>query len=142
MLLVTMSLLLRRSVTSLITYGSKSQYWFGIPRNVSIDSLTMDVDHISHLLVHESNDTDLWIAYNRVSGARLSAMEHLVPEQMFSTEDNPAHGISAVKAIQIAAAEGQKIWTITQANLSTALAAIDLPSVVDTGNNYGSLRGC
>jgi len=133
-------------VTTLITYGSdhalKSQYWFGIPRNVTIDGLTMDVDHITHLLVHESNDTDLWIVYNRASGARLSAMERLVPEQMFSTEDNPAHGISAVKAIQIAAAEGQKIWTITQANLSTALAAIDLPSVVGTGNNYGSLRGC
>ncbi|MFK4754842.1 transglutaminase domain-containing protein, partial [Oceanobacter sp. wDCs-4] len=65
------------------------QYWFGIPRNVTIEGLTMDVDHITHLLVHESNDTDLWIAYNRASGARLSAMEHLVPEQMFSTEDNP-----------------------------------------------------
>lgn len=65
-----------------------------------------------------------------------------MPEQMFSTEDNPAHGISAVKAIQIAAAEGQKIWGMIQANLSTALVAIDLPSVVDTGNNYGSLRGC
>ena len=92
----------------------------------------MDVDHINHLLVHESNDTDLWVAYNRASGARFSAMEHLVPEQMFSTEDNPAHGISAVKAIQIAAAEGQKIWTITQANLSTALAAINLPSAVES----------
>ena len=108
------------------------QYWFGIPRNVTIDGLTMDVDHITHLLVHESNDTDLWIAYNRASGARLSAMEHLVPEQMFSTEDNPAHGISAVKAIQIAAAEGQKIWTITKTNLSTALAAINLPSAVES----------
>lgn len=91
----------------------------------------MGIDYITHLLVHESNDTDLWIAYNRASGARLSAMEHLVPEQMFSTEDNPAHGISAVKAIQIADAEGQKIWTITQANLSTALAAINLPSAVE-----------
>ncbi len=108
------------------------QYWFGIPRNVTIEGLTMDVDHITHLLVHESNDTDLWIAYNRASGARLSAMEHLVPEQMFSTEDNPAHGISAVKAIQIAAAEGQKIWTITQANLSTALAAINLPRDIES----------
>jgi len=108
------------------------QYWFGIPRNVTIDGLTMDVDHISHLLVHESNDKDQWLNYNRATGARLSAMEHLIPEQLFSTEDNPAHGISAVKAIQIAAAEGQKIWTITQANLSTALAAINLPSEVES----------
>jgi hypothetical protein len=61
----------------------------------------------------------------------MSAMEHLMPEMMFSTEENPAHGISAVKALQLAAAEGQKIWTITQANLSTALAAINLPSAVE-----------
>ncbi len=108
------------------------QYWFGIPRNVTFDGLTMDVDHITHLLVHESNDTEQWINYNRASGARLSAMEHLVPEQMFSTDDNPAHGISAVKAIQLAAAEGQKIWTITQANLSTALAEINLPRDVES----------
>jgi hypothetical protein len=62
----------------------------------------------------------------------MSAMEHLVPEMMFSTEENPAHGISAVKALQLAAAEGQKIWTITQTNLNTALAAINLPSDIKT----------
>jgi hypothetical protein len=62
----------------------------------------------------------------------MSAMEHLVPEMMFSTEENPAHGISAVKALQLAAAEGQKIWTITQANLTVALAAINMPSDIET----------
>src|SRR5690554_2382912 len=101
-------------------------YWFGIPRNVKINGLTMDVDRITHLLAHKDNDHEQWVNYNRASGARLSAMEHLVPEQMFSTDENPAHGISAVKAIQLAAAEGQKIWTITQANLAVALANITL----------------
>ncbi len=67
-----------------------------------------------------------------VAKRRVSVMERMVPEQMFSTEDDPAHGISAVKAIQLAAAEGQKIWTITQANLSTALAEINLPSEVES----------
>src|SRR5690554_6633489 len=105
---------------------SPPMYWFGIPRNVKISGLTMDVDRITHLLVHKDNDHEQWVNYNRASGARLSAMEHLVPEQLFSTPENPAHGISAVKAIQLAAAEGQKIWTITQANLNTALANIAL----------------
>ncbi|MFT5592092.1 MAG: hypothetical protein ACI8SR_000449 [Oceanicoccus sp.] len=59
-------------------------------------------------------------------GNRYSAMEHLVPEQMFSTEEVPAEGISAVKAIAIAGTQGQKIWTITQDNLDTALSAINL----------------
>src|SRR5690554_3366590 len=107
-------------------------YWFGIPRNVKISGLTMDVDRITHLLAHKDNDHEQWVNYNRASGARLSAMEHLVPEQMFSTDENPAHGISAVKAIQLAAAEGQKIWTITQANLDIALANIQLSNDIKT----------
>src|SRR5690554_28879 len=107
-------------------------YWFGIPRNVKISGLTMDVDRITHLLAHKDNDHEQWVNYNRASGARLSAMEHLVPEQLFSTPENPAHGISAVKAIQLAAAEGQKIWTITQANLAVALANITLDSGIKT----------
>src|SRR5690554_1412951 len=130
-------------------------YWFGIPRNVKISGLTMDVDRITHLLAHKDNDHEQWVNYNRASGARLSAMEHLVPEhktagavlhseaaqwvnhmdvvnEMFSTDENPAHGISAVKAIQLAAAEGQKIWTITQANLAVALANITLDNDIKT----------
>jgi hypothetical protein len=110
----------------------KPQYWFGIPRNVVIDGLVMDVDHIEHQVVEKNNDQEQWKAWNRASGARMSAMEHLMPEMMFSTADNPAHGISAVKALQLAAAEGQKIWAITQTNLNTALAAINLRSDIET----------
>ncbi len=58
-------------------------------------------------------------------------MEHLVPEQMFSTAENPAQGISAVKALAIASAEGQRIWTIDQNNLNTALAAINLDTDIE-----------
>lgn len=61
----------------------------------------------------------------------MSAMEHLVPEQMFSTEAAPANGISAVKAIQLAAAEGQRIYTITRANVDAALAQINLSSDIE-----------
>src|SRR5690554_1946996 len=113
-------------------YNITPMYWFGIPRNVKISGLTMDVDRITHLLAHKDNDHEQWVNYNRASGARLSAMEHLVPEQLFSTPENPAHGISAVKAIQLAAAEGQKIWTITQANLAVALANITLDNDIKT----------
>jgi len=82
-------------------------------------------------------------------GNQLNAMGHLIPEhkmdrlilhsvaahrvnhmdvvnEMFSSEGNKAEGISAVKAIAIASAEGQKIWTITQENVEDALASINL----------------
>jgi len=107
------------------------QYWFGMPRDVKASGLTMDVDHMSSIRVDKDNNRERWVAFNRATGARMSAMEHLVPEEMYSTEDNPAHGISAVKALQLAAAEGQKIWTITQSNLSQAMAALNLSSSVE-----------
>ena len=74
----------------------------------------MDVDNVAAIRVDKDNNHERWVGGNRAVGARLSAMEHLLPEQMYSTEENPAHGISAVKALQIAAAEGQKIWIITR----------------------------
>jgi hypothetical protein len=106
------------------------EYWYGIPRNVQADGLGMDVDRMISQRVDKQNNHESWLAFNRTQGARMSAMEHLVPEQMFSTEEAPANGISAVKAIQLAAAEGQKIYTITQQNLSAALQQIQLSSEI------------
>jgi len=60
-------------------------------------------------------------------------MEHLVPEQMFSTDTQKAEGISAVKALAIASQQGQKVWTITESNLELALSKINLG--VDTEND-------
>ena len=87
----------------------------------------MDVDLMMNYQVEESNDDEKFLAYNQAQGARMSAMEHLVPEQMFSTEENPANGISAVKALQIAGAEGQRIWTITSENVDVAIPNLNLP---------------
>ncbi|QEY16804.1 hypothetical protein D0C16_12980 [Cellvibrio sp. KY-GH-1] len=53
-------------------------------------------------------------------------MNHLVPEQMFSTETEKAQGISAVKAIAIASQQGQKIWTIDKTNVDLALSKMSL----------------
>ena len=50
-------------------------------------------------------------------GSRYSAKEHLVPEQMYSTED--------------ALAEGQRIYIITQSNLNTALDQIELGAATE-----------
>jgi hypothetical protein len=107
-------------------------YFYGIPRNVKATGLTMDVDRFAGTRVDKDGNVERRLAFNRARGARLSAMEHLVPEQMYSTDDAPAHGISAVKAIQLAAAKGQKIWTITQGNLDQALASIELSDEVET----------
>ncbi len=104
----------------------KTDYFFGMPRNVSFAGLSMDIDRIKMHHVAKNNSTEEQIAFSQSIGARQSAMEHLVPEQMFSTPENKAQGISAVKALAIASSEGQKIWTITQSNLELALSKIIL----------------
>lgn len=114
-------------------YSSLSpQYWYGIPREVDTAGMTMDVAHLTRTAVDKSNDTQKWVAFNQAVGSRSSAMEGLVPQQLFSTATAPAQGISAVKAMALANAAGQKIWTITKNNLSTALASVQLPASVET----------
>jgi hypothetical protein len=101
-------------------------YWFGTPRDVKTTGLAMDVDHMSSYRVAKDNDPQAKTNFNKLTGNRYSAMEHLVPEQMFSTVENKAEGISAVKAIAIAAAEGQKIYSINKNNVENSLVAINL----------------
>ncbi len=109
----------------------QTSYWFGLPRNVSFNGLSMDVDHLATQSITKDNDWGRTVNFIRATGIRASSMEHSVPEQMFSTAGNPAQGISAVKALAIASAEGQRIWTIDQTNLDTALAAIDLDADIE-----------
>jgi len=88
-----------------------------------------------------------WIAYNKLRGQYASAMEHATLEQLWvdkntcrytdenGTVQNPslspcAEGISAVKAIAIAQQQGQKIYTINQANRATALAKLPVSGTV------------
>jgi hypothetical protein len=76
----------------------------------------MDVDRIFTLAASKADKAEEAVVFFRTTGPRKSAFEHLVPEQLFSTEEQRAEAISAVKALAIAASQGQKIYTITQAN--------------------------
>ena len=118
-----------------------TQYWFGTPRNVSMAGLQMDVDKYAIAVNDKNNQTANAVNYMQVIGSRGSAMEHLVPEQMFSTPEAPAQGISAVKALAIASAQGQKIWTISQNNLETAMAALQLDADSKAEIRAGVLAG-
>ena len=103
-------------------------YSWGVPKTVQFSGMMMDMDTMVSIVGTSNNDANQQKALVQQLGMRQSAMEHLVPEQMFSTDTAPAYGVSAVKAIQLAAAHGQKIYTINQANLESALTAINLNS--------------
>ena len=118
-----------------LSYGlfhavAQPTYSWGVIRAVKFPGVNMDIGHIRNLSWSKDNDPNTWIGYNKLRGQYMSALEHAIPERFFN---DPAkcntqgtttpvtglpecpQGISAVKAIALATAQGQKIYTITQA---------------------------
>ncbi|MFZ5756030.1 MAG: transglutaminase-like domain-containing protein [Pseudomonadota bacterium] len=125
------------------------QYLFGsIPRNVKLAGLSMDVDRISTLAMAKDGSNQKNIVFFRATGPRKSAFEHLVPEQLFSTAEAPAQAVSAVKALAIAAQQGQKIYTLTKANAAqlntltiSQTAKIDIAAALNAGKEVTVHQG-
>ena len=90
----------------------------GVPKNVHFTGVVMDVDQLHNNVEEKKNCYEGWLAFNRASGMRSSAYEHQIPEQLFSTELEQAEGVSTAKALAIAMAQGQRIYTLTSANAS------------------------
>ncbi|WP_313333404.1 transglutaminase-like domain-containing protein [Comamonas sp.] len=103
-------------------------YSWGVVRQVRFPGVNLDIGHIRNLTWAKDNDQSKWVSYNRMRGQYMSALEHAVPERFFSDSSQCnlagtttpvtglpecAQGISAVKAIGLATAQGQKIYTIT-----------------------------
>ncbi len=104
-------------------------YSWGVIRQVKFPGVNLDIGHIRNLSVAVDNDSQKWAGYNRLRGQYMSALEHAIPERFFNdpSKCNPngtttpvaglpdcPQGISAIKAIGIAASQGQKIYTITK----------------------------
>ena len=109
------------------SYGAFSataqpHYWYGIIRSVSFPGVMMDIDRLAMHVEAKDGDKPQKIAYMRQAGAAGSAFEHAVPERLFADPSKPLddpsqpQGISAVKAIAIAASQGQKIYTLNDKN--------------------------
>lgn len=107
------------------TYGYTPEVTelFGTPNSIEPGGVTMDLDQIARTL-GGAPDAETRARINTQVGALSSALEHGVPEQMFSTDAQRAEGVSAVKALAIANREGQRIYEITPANRDTALPQI------------------
>tara|TARA_R110001599_G_scaffold233082_1_gene432253 strand:- start:546 stop:3497 length:2952 start_codon:yes stop_codon:yes gene_type:complete len=100
------------------TEMSVSYLLLGVPKDVRFTGVVMDVDQLQNNVEEKQNCYEGWLAFNRASGMRSSAYEHQIPEQLFSTETEQAEGVSTAKALAIAMAQGQRIYTLTSANAS------------------------
>lgn len=124
--------LVERSFTNVISYrlpsygrffsAVQTQYWFGLPRNVSFPGVVMDVDYLfQHAEAKEADDA-IRASFVRQTGFSASAAEHAIPEALFRASSLPAdhpsqpQGVSAVKALAVAAAQGQRIYMLNNNN--------------------------
>lgn len=105
---------------------------WGLPVNIQPGGLNMDADYLMQVVKAKDGDNDTVRRYMLDSGMTSSALEHKVPEELFSTPDNPAHAISTVKALKIANDQGVPIYTVNQANIATVLPQLQLDSQVKT----------
>ncbi|MDP5241123.1 transglutaminase-like domain-containing protein [Uliginosibacterium sp. 31-16] len=105
--------------------NAQPRYWFGIVRSVSFPGMMMDVDRVFMHVEAKDMDKTNKLTYMRQVGSAGSAFEHAVPEKLFAdplkASDDPSQpqGVSAVKALALAGAQGQKIYTLTQANAAS-----------------------
>ena len=103
-------------------------YSFMVARTAKADGIVLDVGHLRNVRWSKTNDAAAWRSYNRIMGQHASAMEHHVPETLFVGPQTPGEAVSAVKLLNKAAAAGQRIYTLTQANIATALPHLSLSS--------------
>ena len=109
-------------------YEPKVTYLFGIPQTISEGGIYLDIPINSVAQSLDGNQTKT-IQHIIQVGTMSSALEHQTPEQMFNTDPtNPVQAISAVKALQLANTQGQKIYQINQTNIDTTLPKLNLSS--------------
>ncbi|MDX8376922.1 MAG: hypothetical protein R8L53_02740, partial [Mariprofundales bacterium] len=115
------------------TYGiaARVNYFFGFPRTMSAGGIVMDIGKLITTTTPKNGNNDERFGFVLQAGMLSSALEHTVPEQMFSTATQTAEAVSTVKLLNIAAQQGMPILHITSANSTTTIPSLQLaPEVI------------
>jgi len=117
---------------SIGTYGTKYKvrYFFGFPRSASIGGTIMDVGNLIAVTNARNGNADERIAYSRNTGLLSSALEHAIPEMLFSQPGTPIEAVSAVKLLNMANAQGMPVYQINRQNKAAVLPKLQLSSNV------------
>jgi hypothetical protein len=105
-------------------------YSFGVPRQVEMSGIMVDMDAVAQSLWAKNNDVQIAKTIGSQVGMMTSALEHQIPEMLFTNEENPGEAVSAVKALAIASAEGQRIYQVTTENVNAVLPILNISSEV------------
>jgi len=104
-------------------YEPRVTYFFGIPRSIEKGGIVANI-RIYRALGTDLNDSELKKDINIETGLLSSRLEDSVPEELFTSPNQPGEAVSAVNALQIANSLGQKIYHIDQSNQNTVLPNI------------------
>jgi len=105
-------------------------YSFGVPRQVEMSGIMVDMDAVAQSLWSKNNEVQIANTIGQQVGMMTSAWEHRIPEMLFTNEENPGEGVSAVKALAIASTEGQRIYQVTTENVDAVLPVLNISSEV------------
>jgi len=109
--------------SGIIGYKPQVEKLFGLP--IRLKAGGMNCDLIDTEMTEQSNNNQTkHVQANQQLGIIGSSLEHQVLEQLFA--QNGEQAFSAVKAIQLANEQGQKIYTITKENYQEVLPKLQL----------------
>lgn len=97
-------------------------YRYGIPHRVTFSGVQLDLDMVMQTVVPA--DPNRRVEINRSIGLKLSALEHEIPESYLADATGNAQGVSAVKALALAVAAGQRLYTVTAENVAAVLGQL------------------
>jgi hypothetical protein len=105
-------------------------YSFGVPRQVKMSGIMVDMDAVAQSLWAKDNDAEISRTVGQQVGMMSSAWEHRMPELLFTDDEHPSEAVSAVKALAIASAQGQRIYRVTAENVDTVLPVLNIGTEV------------
>ncbi|MCH7311201.1 transglutaminase domain-containing protein [Acinetobacter sp. ANC 4805] len=129
--------IINNSFMSFGTFSTSLQgvYSWGVLRTAKFAGMVMDIDRIGATIVDSDNKQSNVLAFTQSQGPRQSLNENQIPEMFFndpnSLKKNVA-GVSAVKVLQIASSQGQKIYKIDQSNIDKILPELNHSNQVTT----------
>ncbi|MEW6104071.1 MAG: transglutaminase-like domain-containing protein [bacterium] len=121
---------LRLPSEAITSFGLNISYLWSTPISASFSGIAIDVDRDIEVVLSKTQDKTKEKNYVILSGMIGSGLEHGVLEQIFSTKEKPAYGISAVKALKVANDLGIPIYTINKDNISDILPNLQVSQAV------------
>ena len=103
---------------------------WGAPLSVKAGGLNMDADRLLNVVKSINGNTDDSRRFMVSIGSTSSALEHSVPERLYSTLTNQLEAISTVKVLSIANDISIPIYSINIENISTILPLLEVDQQV------------